>query len=351
MPFAALPAFPGAEPWLNLLPKPLFSQLIQFEQIWRGNAYFAVQVISQSKAAEAIFLNNIQLFWLIMERCGDWHISELLSLFNLRQKQILGYLDLPEEQAVISFMKKLQLWMPLEEEADAVYQVVSSGSFRHLSHLKSITCDLIHLLRDYPEIAPCKALQKYQPSWETEFFSETLSSLLFDAKTVGLNADWVSRKLKGINPEKEIDGIQNKLENYTINTRLPPKKPNCVYPSPPLEGNEFIAPISKYYDLLSEAKCQQNCVQDFHEEILNGDTFFYQMTFPQRATIQFVRHSDERYCLEDILLKKNKAPSNTTKNAVFDWVELSGLDIDYETYLFNHEDIEDELEIELDDEE
>ncbi|UZE94811.1 hypothetical protein [Alkalimarinus alittae] len=326
----------NAKKWSQRIPADLVPRLIAFEQIWLGNAYITLFFISRSESARNLFTSNMGLFWYIIKHCNSWHPLETLQLFNERKKKILSFLGLPEEPAVFNTFKKLNLLKPDNHVVNALTTVMKSGTYKALLHVKFLTEDLINLLAKYPDLSSSKLIQRYQPSWEYFSFSDELSTITESAEDYELGVKWVATKLTGNNPQVVLERIDERITHHFRNKSevSQRKKPNCSYPKPPVEGNDHIKPISKYYDILRESEEQEHCVQNYHEMVLDGSTYFYKITRPQRATIQLNVEDSGKIYLEDIKLKHNTTPSAEIEHVIYEWLLSSKKGIDLERYQY-----------------
>jgi hypothetical protein len=334
IPIAVVLTDNASKSWTHSIPEELVPKLIAFEQLWLGNPYIALYLTSRSEEALNLFKNNVALFWYISKCCEDWHPIEVLQLFSERQKKILSFLDLPEETAVLNTFKKLNLLKPDNEILKGLSTIIKSGTYKKLLHVRFITNDFVCLLAEYPSLAVSKLIQRYQPNWESFCFSSELMLIMESAEDEGLSTHWVARKLTGKDPERILYNIDEKITNYYAkqNEVTQRKKPNCNYPTPPIESHGHINPICKYYDLLKESEEQSHCAQSYHEMILDGSTYFYQMKKPERATIQVSFDENGNLYLEEIKLKNNAAPAPETEDAVFEWLAASEKNVDLEHY-------------------
>lgn len=325
----------ASKSWAKSIPSEIVSGLIAFEQLWNGNAYLALYLTSHSEEARNLFVSNMGLFWYISKRCEGWHPTEVLQLFREQRKKILDFLELPEETAVINLFKKLYLLKPTTKVLRAVSKIIKSGTYKELSHVKLMPNEFVRLLAKYPVLSTSNLIQRYQPEWECDAFSSNLRSIMKSAEESNLGSQWVIRKLSGRNPERVLENIEYRL--YLRSTKQSEasmrKKPNCQYPRHPIAGDRQIDPIAKYYDLLEESKELKHCAQDYHEQILDGSTFFYRMNLPERATIQVSVDENGALYLEEIKLKGNDDPDEKTRQAVFNWLAASGKTVDISLYL------------------
>lgn len=324
----------ASQDWVNIIPQELIPRLIAFEQLWLGDAYMALYLISRSEEALNLFKNNLGLFWYVLGGCTYWHLAEILQLFRERKKKILSFLDLPEETAVFNLFKKLNLLRPSDEVFKGLTTIIKSGVYKELLHVSLITNDLVCLLAEYPALAKSRLIQCYQPAWEYFYFSSCLRGATSLAIDSGLDVQWVARKLSGNNPQKIVEKIDERVTNIYVkqNEETQRKKPNCNYPKPFIGGNKYINPISKYYELLNESEEQGHCVQSFHEMVLDGSTYFYQMKVPERATIQISVDENGQLYLEEVKLKNNDEPTLETEQAIFEWLAASGRNVDLDDY-------------------
>ncbi len=97
----------------------------------------------------------------------------------------------------------------------------------------------------------------------------------------------------------------------------------AAFPPPPLPGTRHIEPIVSEPDLVLEGLLQKNCVGSFQDSVRSGDTYFYRVLAPERATLKVVREDGRGWVPKEVRLKANRAARAETVSAIRDWVAAS----------------------------
>ena len=100
---------------------------------------------------------------------------------------------------------------------------------------------------------------------------------------------------------------------------------NHPMPSSPFPGTDTIVPITSTKELAEEGRNQKNCVASYLLDILGGKKFIYRVLAPERATLSLRARGPEnkRWGIDQLLLARNKEPSEETFRAVKSWFEAS----------------------------
>lgn len=78
-----------------------------------------------------------------------------------------------------------------------------------------------------------------------------------------------------------------------------------TYPSPPLPASGCLKPISSAAMLRSESRVMNNCIRDYLNQVLCGDSYFYVWKAEERATIHLKRNGAGRWDLESCAGARN----------------------------------------------
>ena len=93
-----------------------------------------------------------------------------------------------------------------------------------------------------------------------------------------------------------------------------------VFPHPPLEGNDFIEPITTARGLIEEGRQQHNCVASFVKRIaVSRQVYVYRVHWPERCTLSITRRAG-RWALSVLKLSGNQLPSKQTFEIVRFWL-------------------------------
>lgn len=82
-----------------------------------------------------------------------------------------------------------------------------------------------------------------------------------------------------------------RASNTNSTQQLPEEIKHCVFPRPPLPGeNNCVVPLRSAADLIEEGRVQSNCVASYAKQVEHGGIFIYRVIFPERATVSIVRN-------------------------------------------------------------
>jgi hypothetical protein len=92
------------------------------------------------------------------------------------------------------------------------------------------------------------------------------------------------------------------------------------FPEPPFSGNGNISPVTTAIELYREGKAMHHCVATYCDTVFRGESFFYRIISPERATMEIVRCGKD-WQVGRIKLICNADPSEKTWTAAKRWLE------------------------------
>jgi hypothetical protein len=191
---------------------------------------------------------------------------------------------------------------------------------KHLTHASRITYGVLSLFRD--SIRPFCV----QPSLIAEVSArraEDLSSETADKVEYALHLHRVAGEPERIrfNWIREIDAF---IESSRDNARIASSRSGQQLPPPPLSGISTrmlkIQPILTAEALEVEGRVMKNCVGTLAYEAMRGETCFYRMLSPERATIRLVPQRPRSWVLGDARCDRNLLPHASTLTLIAYWL-------------------------------
>lgn len=177
-----------------------------------------------------------------------------------------------------------------------------------------------------------------------EGIEESLSEILFPIKIVNIDytilysAVPIPKEfqlffyLNKLNPNLKFSSLDHlinkgkKVAEKILEDKIL-KSSNYLSSKAPYPGNLYIEPILLEKDLYLEGKLQENCVYSAKEEIESGDSFFYRVTYPERATLQINFYGKQWY-LSELKTYRNSQPNEITWVFVKDWLDENDIKYD-----------------------
>lgn len=125
---------------------------------------------------------------------------------------------------------------------------------------------------------------------------------------------------------KQYEGLERLHQNLSerYNEQREALLEREVYHQPPVQGSETIIPITNSVMLLREGRAMHHCVASYRERILRGACYIYQVTVPERATLEIILHQN-RPRIGQLRLKYNREPAQQTFDAVKQWLNDNGM--------------------------
>ncbi|MGO1626860.1 MAG: PcfJ domain-containing protein [Halomonadaceae bacterium] len=91
------------------------------------------------------------------------------------------------------------------------------------------------------------------------------------------------------------------------------------YPQPPFEGNERIAPVRSWHELLEEGRTMQHCVGAYHAAVAAGQVAIYHLHDPEPITVA-LRPQGSGWALSEASGTANASPSPAAMAAIHAWL-------------------------------
>ena len=315
---------PAVDAWRATFPKELNSAVSKLPS--RQASILSWAVIS--KTVCDLLISNPLLLWLLVEDglFNGRALNAVEQVLSPKQKVLCGYLGLTGSAQQARIIKRA---------ADAHLSIVSARSLVDvlgndaacdlLSHRKSISSFILHLLDHYPWIArhPIKKLaDELQDTENFNLFRTVRQLLYFDDFDPLLRCTSIS-SLQRLHDSLQADFNRSPnftplLDDYGQVAQLPP---------PPLPGNDEIKPLTSQEEIIREGEEMNSCVNKYIPRVLRGEYFFYHTKYPERLTIGVIVLANRSSGLRDTCLLRevrapfNRHPSEESMEFITDWFE------------------------------
>jgi len=303
-----------------------------------GNYLYAqapmLQICAQFKSAQDLLVSNPNLLWLISDEyhVDDLKHEEIKSLLSKKQKSIIKYL-LPENEEsnqYANFISKILLHQGCSKEFAIIESALTELRFstiRKFNHWPQIPISILEAIIDRPELVNNRLIQSLARK-HTAFKNALLSdkmwelSILFrDIILLGELIEINNLKfiIENIRTEKQLNSLHDKwLERSLSIDQL--KDKGQYFPSPPIEANNKIIPLTTEQALFTEGKELHHCVHTYTDMVIDGSCYIYKMLTPQRCTIELMIF-DNKLTLGQVSRHCNEEVSAPTKQIIQKWVD------------------------------
>ena len=271
--------------------------------------------------AEQLLKNAPVLLWLIaiVSRDEEWTENQLIDCFASKRQIIIGRLGFKARRCALTVMNKLDISQYNENALTELKLWLSYDQLSELVHYPKINLEQLKLLRLCPFLMRSSFSFKRTAIAEIENiqqFSQILNDCIQMAEQLSQLAE-VLHQLKKVASLTRFDEIHAQLTNKI-------QRKNCFnsrvnYSCPPLLGASEIVPITNSVDLYLEGEQQNHCIFSYHDDIVSGAYYVYQVLQPQRATLG-LQINDGKPQLDQVFLHSNKSVSASTINRINFWL-------------------------------
>ncbi len=317
--------------WVGTIPP----ELLQATQGYPEYQYQMLWLAANSLPARQLLESRPMILAFV---CNKYSVDneKALSLCQLGQKQILSELGLDGTKAALKFIDKLELDFTKGDEYEQVKRMLSSLDKRYLKlkHYSRVDYTALRLDQIFPFLSGSRlgaSLIAQGAIAQRVRLSEFQDAIQLGAALAINNPLEVIRSQRDLLAFRELHdrwAIRNNRWNFR-----PENQPGINWHAQydtPLEGNEFIEPITSYRELQKEGAEQMHCIAVYHHRIENGGYLAFRMTEPERLTIGVRRKPKGRfpYEIDQICGKKNRRPTEESRRLIQLWFDRCKLNID-----------------------
>ena len=280
-----------AKPWRETIPSDVRYTLFAYDRGRWALLYWA----SHYPAALDLLRSETRLLWLLLmtgEREG-WSEDTIARCLRLKRRFLLEHCGLQPSEAALNLLGKCHL-APYGEEAlgDLRSLLMDAETIRGLRHVQSSSLASLHFMLEFPGLIRARWVQAAPD--ESGYFFE-LKHLVAEIHQLGAQLNRERRRGASTTQSRPrpcppnlqcwqwwphsrfLTWIKQKVKEW----------PRWLsrYPAPPIPGSASIRPISTYRGLLAEGRSQRHCVAIYHERVLAGRYYVYQVLEPERCTL------------------------------------------------------------------
>jgi hypothetical protein len=340
-------------PWRETIPSDVRDILAQFVLGRWALLYWA----SRYPSALDLLRSEPKLLWLLVmtgEQVG-WSEGTIAHYLRIKRRAILRVCGLQSSNAALNRLAKCELSPYGVESLGRLRSLLASFEILHaLRHAKSICGATLRFMQQFPALMHARWVQ--DAADEPGNFAE-LNQLVADIRQMGqqlhrddvedqmlrcrncaelwrLHDRWVDQlnrdRRQDLNsatalarprhPREWMPWLGRVLRNRIRQTLQSWSRCFRRYPAPPLAGTATIRPIRTYRALLKEGRSQRHCVAAYHERVMAGHYYVYQVLQPERCTLGLMLTPGQPPRLDQLKGVRNRVVSDATQRTVEDWL-------------------------------
>ena len=310
--------------WCDSIPAHLLEATKDFPEY----QYQMLFLAANSLAAKQLLESRPMILALICDRYRVDNESALVVCSH-KQKEILSKLGLDGTKAAIKFIDKLKLDFQKGDEVEQVKRMLKPAEKRYLKLRHYTQIDYMALRLD--QIFPFLSGGRLGTSLirEGTALQRIRISDFQDALMLGVYLG-IENPMEVISGQRSIEAFRELHDRWARrNNRWLASNQHDLdidedapYDTP-LQGNEFIQPISCFSELRQEASEQIHCIAVYHNRIQKGAYLAFRMNEPERLTIGIRKTllGQFPYVIDQICGKRNRRPSEESRDLIQQWFD------------------------------
>jgi len=281
---------PEGSEWLKDIPEEI---MVRLGNRYQGMEFIILYHIKNYQSAYDLFMANPTLLWymLIVAKEEAWPEKKVVTLLNLKSRDILNVCGAPSTSSAVKFFKILSFNIYSIVSFYSIKEGLRLPNYSKFNHHKNLNEKVFDILMRHPELIASSIMLNYcAKTWQykTEY---RLSRIKVLAKRVN-EIDACKKRLNKCRNHYQIEKIYNNLTKKIRTKRLIDNLPNNNFPPPPIKGNNWIVPLRGSRDLALEAQEMKHCARAYENAIIKGTYFIYKVLTPERATLGVELHKN-----------------------------------------------------------
>lgn len=305
--------------WYLDIPKEVRVNIAAF-----GTHEFVIlYLVSHYTYAYQLFVSQPTLFWIMLSVAKEKEMeeSDLLALLARPRKEILQFCDLPTTKSTLKLIGKLRLLRFSQTSLGYIRDLFAIENHSSLNHLKEIRENVVSFVREYPEMIGSSLLLSISKSTNS-VINTTIDDIRHLADRLEITD--ILARISHSKSLAEVNAVHDDLV-VQVNAQQYEELFEIDYPEPPIQGNSEIIAITTGEALHREGLEQHHCVSIYHDKIVSGDYYVYQILAPERATLGLTLKKGCKPKLDQLVLALNAEVSEQTKKTVLKWLANNGV--------------------------
>ncbi len=285
-------------------------------------------------AAELAESNPALAFALAQKLQADRELIASLRCSGMRQRDLLGILDLPSSPAAVNLFRKIDPRSVNGDNWPALVLVIGEALREpkpRLNHLSSINTGVVEILLDArASAAATPTLLEEVAEDRSEIYRGRVVHLI--TSTLRMQEELRTGPRCQTFPNlARLRAVHDEVsENYRRRVRQLIEANACgpaCFPPPPVPGIPGrIEPVTSASDLVDEGEMQGNCVASYAGRVREGNLYIYRVLKPERATLSITRSGPfAEWEIGELECRFNTDVSEETEELVQAWLDRYGL--------------------------
>lgn len=304
---------------------------------FRGEQWRLLLMLRHDPSSLDLALRNPALAYLLARKLnGDLALITALKCGTLRQREILGCLDFPDDNGAVNLFRKIDPASIDTDNWSALLDLLKNAPDtlrQRLGHVPGINTGLIEiLLHPVASVAVGPRLMREIAEDKRESYRARVVHLV--TNTLQMQEVIQARRPVTKFPDLERLEIVHREVSEAYRHRVrrlgeARRHSHANFSRPPIPGVPGeIEPLTSPEQLVDEGEAQGNCVASYAHKVEQGDTFLYRVLKPQRCTLSIVRHSSGALWRIGELESKFNTPANDeAERAVTAWLRRYQIEV------------------------
>ncbi|MEI9953805.1 MAG: hypothetical protein WDO74_33715 [Pseudomonadota bacterium] len=321
---ASLPSTHALQPWLAEIPFVAFSHAAGFD----FGQLELLRLLQLAPRTADLIPSNPLLHWLLAWTLAErgTPLDDALEIASWTRRDLAEWCGGINSKACLRMIEKFD---PPQSHADLerLRRAIADPDAVALSVHTETPFTGTYLLRRQPELRQLRAFQAELNDASRTSGPESVIGWLRDTRKIAelLECD-VEPSIRGCPNAAALKGLHDRLliELYAT---APPKLRELrslvvSFGRPPVPGTPDIEPIRTTAELAAEGELMDHCCASHVWSVQRGETYFYRVFRPQRATLE-VAISKKHVWLYELKLRRNDEPSEETYEFVRQWLQMN----------------------------
>ena len=275
----------------------------------------SVQLLSHSPVLFALLVNHA-----MQNQCNQDWFAQIVASKRADQLQLVSRQTLQSPKLALKFIQRLDYQCLQKKDLDTILAILQKGEYSQFTHHQRIPLALLNLLKEFPFFQNNKWLFHLQSNRQCEDIAAIIRDILDASTRLNVRGYFTSRIIKARSVVALNDLQDALIELAQIRSELADKKP---FPPAPVQGDDWIKPVSDPFNLYRVGVLQDNCVFDYLPHIHRGKYYIYQVTGKVNATLGVHIKYNGIVLVDQLLAASNKPVKDELHQVVKRWLQNS----------------------------